>query len=57
MTVLKTAKAAVAGGINMKTIYATIKIGPEIVVVGGALTKAPYLRAAVIEMQKVIQGK
>jgi 3-hexulose-6-phosphate synthase len=57
MTVLKTAKAAVAGGINMKTIYATIKIGPEIVVVGGALTKAPDLRAAVIEMQKVIQGK
>jgi 3-hexulose-6-phosphate synthase len=54
MGVLKKSKAAVAGGINMKTISTTKAIGPEVVVAGGALTKAPNLRSAVIEMQNVI---
>lgn len=56
MTVLKNAKAAVAGGINMSTIPLTKKHGAEIVVAGGALTKAPDLRAAVLEMENAIKN-
>jgi 3-hexulose-6-phosphate synthase len=55
LSVVKNAKTAVAGGINMKTISITKEIGPEIVVAGGALTKALDLRAAVIEMEKAIK--
>ena len=56
MMVLKNAKVAVAGGINMGTIPLTKKYGPEIVVAGGALTKAANLRAAVIEMEEAIKS-
>jgi 3-hexulose-6-phosphate synthase len=56
MMVLKNAKVAVAGGINMGTIPLTKKYGPEIVVAGGALTKAADLRAAVIEMEAAIKS-
>ncbi|HEX7557377.1 MAG TPA: orotidine 5'-phosphate decarboxylase / HUMPS family protein, partial [Leptolinea sp.] len=55
MSVLKKTKAAVAGGINMNTIHATKNIGPEIVVAGGALTKAANLRSATIAMQNAIK--
>ncbi len=54
MAVLKNTKAAVAGGINMNTVSFAKEVGPEIIVAGGALTKAADLRTAVIEMQKVI---
>jgi 3-hexulose-6-phosphate synthase len=56
MKVLKNAKAAVAGGVNMNTIPLVKRIGPEIVVAGGALTQAPNLRAAVIEMKEAIKN-
>jgi 3-hexulose-6-phosphate synthase len=55
MPVLKKAKAAVAGGINMSTIPLAKRFGPEIVVAGGALTKATNLRAAVVEMEEAIR--
>jgi 3-hexulose-6-phosphate synthase len=56
MSVLKKAKAAVAGGINMSTIPLARKLAPEIVVAGGSLTKAADLRAAVIEMENAIKN-
>jgi 3-hexulose-6-phosphate synthase len=56
MTVLKNAKAAVAGGISMATIPLAKKYATEIVVAGGALTKAEDLRAAVIEMENAIKN-
>ncbi len=56
MTVLKNAKAAVAGGVNLESIPLTKKYGAEIVVAGGALTKAADLRAAVIEMENAIKN-
>jgi 3-hexulose-6-phosphate synthase len=56
MTVIKHAKSAVAGGINMSTIPLAKKYGTEIVVAGGALTKAADLRAAVAEMEKAIKS-
>jgi 3-hexulose-6-phosphate synthase len=55
MAVLVNAKVAVAGGINMGTIPLTKSYQPEIVVAGGALTKAANLRAAVIEMEDAIK--
>ena len=54
MSVLKDAKAAVAGGINQQTISLAKQFGPEIVVAGSALTKAENLRAAVFEMKSAI---
>jgi 3-hexulose-6-phosphate synthase len=56
MKVLKNTKAALAGGINMETIPLIKKIGPEIVVIGGALTTAANLRAAVIQIEKAINN-
>jgi len=56
MPVVKNAKAAVAGGINLRTIPLAKKLGPEIVVCGGALTRAANLRAAVIEMEAAVKG-
>lgn len=54
--VVKNAKTAVAGGVNMSIIDAAKEIGPEIIIAGGALTKAADLRAAVLAMQKVIKA-
>lgn len=54
MPVVKHARAAVAGGINMATIPVVKGMGPEIVVCGSALTKAASLRAAVLEMKAAI---
>jgi 3-hexulose-6-phosphate synthase len=56
MKVLKNAKAAVAGGVNMKTIPLVKKIGPEIVVIGSALARAANLRAAVVDMEEAIKN-
>ena len=56
MKVLKNTKAAVAGGISIKTIPLIKKIGPEIVVAGSALTKAANLRAAVVEIEEAIKN-
>lgn len=52
--VIKVTKTAVAGGINMQTIYPTKEISPDIVVAGGSLTKATDLRKSVIEMKNVL---
>jgi len=51
---LKQAKTAIAGGVNLNTIQSIIAIGAEIVVVGSALTNAPDLRKAVLEMKAAI---
>lgn len=56
MTVIKHAKSAVAGGINMSTIPLAKKYGTDIVVAGGALTKAADLRVAVTEMENAIKS-
>ncbi len=56
MPLLKNAKAAVAGGINMDTIPLAREYGPEIVVVGSALTRSADLRSAVIEMKEAIRN-
>ena len=47
---LKNARPAVAGGISKTTVAAAVKAGAEIVVVGGALTGAPDLRTATLEL-------
>ena len=56
MPLLKNAKAAVAGGINMDTIPLAREYGPEIVVVGSALTRSADLRSSVIEMKEAIRN-
>ena len=56
MPLLKNAKAAVAGGINMDTIPLVREYGPEIVVVGSALTRSADLRSSVIEMKEAIRN-
>lgn len=47
--------AAVAGGVNMKTIASYKAENPAIIIAGGALTNATDLRAAVKEMKAAIQ--
>lgn len=37
-----TAKLAIAGGVGLDTIDAVVAIEPEIVIIGGAITTAPY---------------
>lgn len=55
VSVLTSAKAAVAGGVNIDAVPALRETNPAIVVAGSSLTKAPDLRAAVIEMSKAIK--
>jgi 3-hexulose-6-phosphate synthase len=55
MRVLKNSKTAVAGGVNINTIPLVKKIGPEIVIVGSALTNSANLRAAVVEIQEALK--
>lgn len=47
-------KAAVAGGISMKTLDAYKALNPAIVIAGGSLTNAENLHEAVTEMKKAI---
>ena len=53
---LTRAKIAVAGGISLMTIQSIAAIGADIVVSGNALTKAPDLREAVLEMKAAIRN-
>ena len=54
---LTCAKTSVAGGISLKTIPSIVAIGADIVVSGSALTEAPDLRKAVLEMKAAIKNK
>lgn len=51
MRVLRHSQAAVAGGISRDTIRAVQLAGAEIVVVGGAVSKAPDKRQAVLDLK------
>jgi len=51
---LKRSQIAIAGGVNLDILPSIIEIGAEIVVVGSALTNAPDLRKAVLEMKAAI---
>jgi len=53
---LTRAKTAVAGGISLKTIPSIVAIGADIVVAGSALTEAPDLRGAVLEMKAALRN-
>lgn len=46
MLAVRNSKVAVAGGINEKTIRNVVRLGPEIVIIGGALAGAADPRAA-----------
>jgi 3-hexulose-6-phosphate synthase len=48
-------KAAVAGGISLKTVGEYGKLNPAIVIAGGALTGAENIRAAVMDMKSAIR--
>lgn len=56
VAVVKNAKVAVAGGINLKTVGAVKNIGPEIVIVGGGLTGSANPRETALALQKVIKA-
>lgn len=53
--VLQNAKTALAGGVKISTIPLFRDMDPEIVVVGGALTKQPDIRKACEEMQAALK--
>lgn len=53
--VLKRAKTALAGGVSLASIPLFRELEPEIVVVGGALTRQPDIRKAVVEMQAALK--
>ena len=48
-------KAAVAGGVNRKTVSDYVAERPGIVISGTALYNAPDIRAAVLEMKQLLQ--
>ncbi len=52
---LKNAKSALAGGVNIQSVPKFYQYNPEIVVVGGALTSQENLREAVIQMQNELK--
>ena len=54
MRVLRHSQAAVAGGISLDTIRAVRLAGAEIVVVGGAVSKAPDKRQAVLDLKNAM---
>jgi 3-keto-L-gulonate-6-phosphate decarboxylase len=55
MLTLKHSKAAVAGGISLGSMAAVKAVGPEIVVVGGAVSNAPDMRQAVLDLKNAMQ--
>lgn len=55
MQVLHHSKAAVAGGIHLGSMPAVKAVGPEIVVVGGAVSQASDLRQAVMALKQAMQ--
>jgi len=48
---------AVAGGINSETAINAVKAGADIIIVGGAITKAVDIRSAVKNLKKAISKK
>lgn len=55
--VIKNAKVAAAGGINLGTIGRVGELGADVGIVGSALTGAPDLRKAVESYQAVMKGE
>ena len=55
--VVKNAKIAAAGGINLGTIGKVKELGADVGIVGSALTSAPDLRQAVESYQAIIKGE
>ena len=54
---VKNAKIAAAGGINLGTIGKVKELGADVGIVGSALTSAPDLRQAVESYQAIIKGE
>lgn len=52
--VLKKAKAAVAGGVNLRVLPEIIKAKPEIVIVGGGITGQADMGKTAAEMKEII---
>ncbi|HPC06654.1 MAG TPA: orotidine 5'-phosphate decarboxylase [Anaerolineaceae bacterium] len=55
LQVLHHSKATVAGGISLGSMAAVKAVGPEIVVVGGAVSRAPDMRQAVLALKSAMQ--
>ena len=55
--ILKNAKPAVAGGIDLNTLPAIVAENPAIVICGKSITKSPDPRQAVLAMQEIIARK
>ena len=53
---LRTARAAVAGGITRERCAALAALGPDLVVVGAAITRAPDPRAAAAAIRAALQA-
>ena len=50
-------KTSIAGGINFETIHPIVEASPDIIISGSALTTAPNLREAVLQMTAIIRNK
>lgn len=55
-SVVKNAKLACAGGINLKTIASIVELEPEIVIIGSGITMAEDPKAMATLYQKYIKG-
>lgn len=55
MATVKNSKVAVAGGISKKTIREVAKMGPDLVIIGGAITNAVDPRTEVEKYRKIIK--
>lgn len=53
-SVVKNAKAAVAGGIKLDTIKEIVNENPAILIVGGGITSQPDKRKTALEMKKIM---
>jgi len=53
---IKTAKAAVAGGIKLQTLPGIVEAEPDIIIVGGAITNAADMRSTVKKMRKIMEA-
>jgi len=48
---------AIAGGLNSENVVDAIKAGASILIIGGAITKSPDVKKAVINIKKAIETK
>ena len=54
-SVVKNAKTAIAGGIKLETLPEVIKVNPDLVIVGGGITRQADKKAAAAKMQQMIK--